>query len=451
VLIKQSTTNSLTVLRPNAAGIDIGSRTIHVALPPDRFEDVHEFGTFTRDLHAIAKWLLDHEITTVSMESTSVYWIPLFQILETCGIEVFLVNARHVKAVPGRKTDIKDSQWLQYLHSVGLLQASFRPNDEIVAVRSLVRHRDNLVKSITRQIHHMQKSLTQMNVQLHNVISDISGVTGLAIIDALLSGQYSPAALAELKDRRIKASKETIAKSLEGDFRTEHLFTLRQSRDALRFTEQQLIHCDQEIQRAIDNFNREQDGPAIEGSTRTNTMKKLRLRDARDQLIHKEMYRAFGIDLFELPGFATETVLCVFSEVGPNFTKFRSAAAFASWLALCPDREITGGKVKRTRTRTTKSRLAAALRQAAYSLANAKSYYGDLYRRLRAKFGAPKAVKAMANRLARLLYYLVTTKQQFDETKFAAANARHAERQLAGLKRKAASLGFTLLPTLQQS
>lgn len=434
------------VLRPNAAGIDIGSRSSYVALPPDRNGAVREFGSFTSDLYVLADWLLSHNITTVAMESTSVYWIPIFQILEARGIEVFLVNARHVKAVPGRKSDVKDCQWLQYLHSVGLLNASFRPQQEIAAIRSLARHRDSLVRSATQYVHRMQKSLTQMNLQLHHVISDISGVTGLAIIDAILDGQRDPEQLAKLRDRRIKASTETIRKSLEGDYRPEHIFTLKQTREGLRFIQTQLAECDRETHRTVREFN-DQLTPAVEQTNMVAAAKKVRLRDERDHFIHAEMQQAFGIDLFQLPGFGTDTVLTVFSEVGPNFARFRSGAAFTSWLTLCPDNDITGGKVQRTKTRRSKSRLARALRQAAYSLANAKSYYGDLYRRLRSKLGAPKAVTAVANRLARLLYHLVTTHQEFDNTKFAAVEERLKGRRLASLTKKAQSLGFTLVPT----
>jgi transposase len=443
---KKSSTISMEVLRPNAAGIDIGATTNHVALPPNRNQPVREFGSFTCDLHALANWLLDHDVTTVAMESTGVYWIPLFQILEDRGVEVFLVNAYHVKAVPGRKTDVKDCQWLQHLHSVGLLRASFQPQQEIAAIRSLSRNRDVLTKRATQHIHHIQKSLTQMNVQLHHVISDITGITGLAIIDAILAGQFDPLLLAELKDRRIKASKQTIAKALEGDYQPQHLFTLRQAREALRFTERQILECDAEISRTVEAFNKEHRVPLPHKAVRTNSHKKLRLRDARDLSVHAQMYQAFGIDLFELPGFATATVLTVFAEVGPDFDKFRSASAFASWLSLCPDNKITGGRVRSSKTRQTKSRLAASLRQAAYALAGAKSYYGDLYRRLRAKFGAPKAVTAMANRLARLLYHLVTTRQEFNDSKFAAANARYKQHQISGLRKKAQALGFTLQP-----
>lgn len=438
---KKSTTLELRVLKQNAAGIDIGATEIYVGLPPGRADEtVRSFGAFTRDLISIADWLQEHGITTVAMESTGVYWIPLFQILEARGIEVFLVNARHVKAVPGRKTDVQDCQWLQYLHSVGLLQASFRPQKDIVAIRSLVRHRDGLTKSASRFILQMQKSLTQMNIQLHNVISDITGLTGLRIIDAIVSGEYNPKELAKLKHKRIHASAQTIAKSLEGDYRQEHIFTLKQSLNAFRFIQQQIDECDAEIYRLIQEFNGTEPAEALNqapiGLTETS----------RENFVRAEMQRAFGINLFDIPGFGTGTILSVFSEVGPDFSKFRSESAFASWLTVCPNREKTGGKVIRSKTRRSKSRAAAALRAAAYSLANEKGYYGELYRRLRARFGGPKAVTAMAHRLARLLYHLVTTNQEFDQTKFAAVEARYLQRQEAALHRKAKALGYALIP-----
>lgn len=444
---KKSNTVSMNVLRPDAAGVDIGSRTIHVALPPSRNQSVREFETFTSGLHQLKDWLLEHGITTVAMESTGVLWVPVFEILEPCGIEVFLVNALHVKAVPGRKTDIQDCQWIQHLHSVGLLDGSFRPEDEIVAIRSMTRHRATLVQSAARCIQRMQKSLSQMNVKIHNVISDITGLTGMAIIDAIIDGQYDPDILAELKHGRIRASKQTIRKSLEGNYRTEHLFTLRQERDAYLFFQKQIDECDETINATIREFNRKRGEMKPYTVDSSKCSKKLQLRTYRDSRIHAEMYQAFGVDLFKLPGFSTETVITVFTEVGPDFGKFRSEAAFASWLCLCPNNQITGGKVQRSKTRKTKSRLSAALRRAANSLHHAQSYYGDLFRRLRAKYGAVKAITAMANRLARLLYHIVSTNQDFDQSKYVEAANRHRERQIKALKRRSSLLGFTLIPT----
>ena len=252
---RKTTNAALPVMRPDAAGIDIGATEIFVAVPGDRAaENVRSFPTFTQDLYALADWLAQCEVKTVAMESTGVYWIPLFQILEDRGFEVCLVNARHVKNVPGRRTDVSDCQWLQFLHSVGLLRPSYRPEQEVCAVRSLLRHRESLVQMAATHVNHMQKALDQMNLQLHHVISDITGQTGLAIVDAILEGKRDPFELARLRNQRIKASEAVIAKSLVGDYRPEHLFTLRQSVDAYRNYQKLVADCDREIRRLLEEF-----------------------------------------------------------------------------------------------------------------------------------------------------------------------------------------------------
>jgi transposase len=242
----------LPVLHVDAAGIDIGATEIYVAVPPDRDSDpVRAFQTFTEELMALADWLQQCRVCTVAMESTGVYWIPLMQILESRGLEVYLVNARYAKNVPGRKTDVSDCQWLQYLHSVGLLKASFRPGPDVCAVRSLLRHRESLVELASQHVQHMQKALDQMNLQLHHVISDVTGITGLAIIDAVLGGERDGQKLASLRDPRIRATKDTIAKSLVGDYRPEHLFTLKQSVNLYRQYQKEIVECESEIQRFL--------------------------------------------------------------------------------------------------------------------------------------------------------------------------------------------------------
>jgi transposase len=252
---RQIAVKTLHVMKPNSAGIDVGATEIYVAVPDDRSdESVRCFDTFTDDLHKSAKWLKECSIDSIAMEATGVYWIPVFQILDSYGFEVVLVNARHVKNAPGRKTDVQDCQWIQYLHSVGLLNGSFRPDQEICAVRSLLRHRGNLVKASSSHIQHMQKSLTQMNLQIHNVISDITGVTGLAIINAILAGERDPIKLAALKHKRIKADLPTIAKSLTGDYRREHIFTLRQSLESYQYCRQLIMDCDAEIEKYLQEF-----------------------------------------------------------------------------------------------------------------------------------------------------------------------------------------------------
>lgn len=440
-------TAPLPMLRPDAAGIDIGAREIYVAVPPDRpGRTVRSFDTFTEDLLALRDWLKECGVQTVAMESTSVYWIPLFQILEAAGLEVCLVNARHCKNLPGRKTDVQDCQWLQYLHAVGLLRGSFRPADEVCAVRSLLRHRDGLLKGAARCVNHWHKALTQMNVQLQHVISDLTGVTGLAILEAILNGERDPVALARLKDHRIKASRDTIAKSLCGDWREEHLFTLRQSH-ALWSTYQELItDCDAQIQTMLGEFDAAVDlenAPLGEAkSSHKKPQKNQPQFDART-----ECYRVLGVDLTALPGVDTPTALVLVCELGPAFAeKFATAKHFASWLGLCPDNRITGGKIISSKTRAVKSRVATALRLSAQSLWRAQNYFGDLYRRWKARLGNQKAVTAMAHKLARVLWHLLKFKQAFDWKVFEKEEAKMKRKKLQRLQNLAASLNLQLVP-----
>jgi transposase len=433
----------LPVMRPDAAGIDIGATEIFVAVPADRAgENVRSFPTFTQDLYVLAEWLKQCGIKTVAMESTGVYWIPLFQILEERGFEVCLVNARHVKNVPGRRTDVSDCQWLQFLHSVGLLRASYRPDQDVCAVRSLLRHRESLVQMAATHVNHMQKALDQMNLQLHHVISDIVGQTGLAIVDAILAGQRDPHILAKLRHERIKASEEVIAKSLVGDYRHEHLFTLRQSLRAYRSYQKLIDDCDHEIRRQLENFNSAHGPETAERQTPKPQSKKL----STDGVLKSELQRAFAIDLTKIPGIRTGIAQTLFGEIGPDFTKFRSASAFASWMGLCPDNDISGGKVLWVGTRKVKCRAATALRMAAQSLHHSKSALGDFYRRMRAKLGAPQAITAAAHKLARIIFHLITSRQEFDDSRFAADQLRYQKRQEGKLRAKAQALGFQLVP-----
>ena len=433
---------AMPVMRPNAAGIDIGATEIFVAVPGDRAaENVCSFPTFTQDLYLLADWLQECGIKTVAMESTGVYWIPLFQILEERGFEVCLVNARHVKNVPGRRTDVCDCQWLQFLHSVGLLKASYRPAQEVCAVRSLLRHRESLVQMAATHVNHIQKALDQMNVQLHHVISDIVGQTGLAIVDAILAGQHDPMELSKLRGERIKASEAVIAKSLVGDYRHEHLFTLRQSLEAYRSYQKMIDDCDREILQHLEDFQ-----PPTTPTTPTDEAAVSNKPQSTDGILRSELQRVWGVDLTKIPGIRTGIAQTLFGEIGPDFTKFRSASAFASWMGLCPDNDVSGGKVLFVGTRKVKCRAALALRMAAQSLHHSKSALGDFYRRMRAKLGAPKAITAAAHKLARIIFHLITTRQEFDDTKFAADQLRYQKRQEAKLHAKAKSMGYALIP-----
>jgi len=432
------------VVNPNAAGIDIGATTIYVCVPLDRdAAPIRHFATFTEDLHTLATWLHRCGVTSVAIESTGVYWIPLYQILEARGVEVCLVNARHVKHVPGRKTDVQDCQWLQYLHSVGLLRASFRPPEAVCAVRSLLRHRDTLVQLAGTHTQHMQKALNQMNLQLHHVLSDLTGVTGLAILDAILAGERDPQVLVAHRDPRVKAAPAVLAKALVGDYRVEHLFTLRQALESYRHYQRLLGECDAQIAALLAAFDSTRDpgAPPLPPAPRSRKARRHTLPfDLRG-----ELYRILGTDLTAVPGFATSP-LTLFAELGPHLTKFPSAKAFASWLGLCPDNRISGGKVLSVKTRRVIHRVANALRLAAQSLQRSGSALGAYYRRMRARLGAPKAITATAHKLARILYHLLTTREPYEETRVAVAEAQYQHRSASRVRAHARALGFQLVP-----
>ena len=356
------------VLQPNSAGIDVGANEIYVAVPDDRSsKPVRRFDTFTDDLHGAAKWLKECGIESIAMESTGVYWIPIFQILDTYGFDVILVNARHVKNVPGRKTDVQDCQWLQYLHSVGLLCGSFRPDQDICSVRSLLRHRDNMVKAASSHIQHIQKALTQMNLQIHNVISNITGVTGLAIIDAILAGERNPDILADLRNPRIKADRQTIIKSLTGDYRSEHIFTLKQTLQSYRNYHLMIQDCDAEIEKHLKEFDSRIDLDDCPKPPEKNLKRKPK-GNAPNFDLKTHMHRLLGTDLTRIDGISDLTAHVFFTEVGPDLSKFNSANHFCSWLGLCPNNKISGGKILSSHTRPGSNRVAQALRISANSL-----------------------------------------------------------------------------------
>lgn len=432
---------NLPELKPNAAGVDMGAREIFAAVPADRdTESVRSFSTFTEDLHRLADWFQQCGITTVAMESTGVYWIPLFQILEARGIEVCLVNAQHVRHVPGRKSDVLDCQWLQYLHSVGLLRASFRPEQDVCAVRCLLRHRESLVQMACTHVQHMHKALDQMNVQIHHVISEITGVTGLAIVDAIVAGKTNPKELAKLRDHRIKASVETVTKSLVGDYRPEHIFALKQSLTAYRSYQQLIADCDKEIQQRLQSFDSQDDGPTAATDSAATTAPTPSSFDLGNHL-----ERIFGVDLTRIPGLEGLRIQTIFSELGPELSKFPTPSSFCSWLNLCTKDGTSAGRRVRGPKVKTKNRVANAFRLAAQSLHNNKSYLGDFYRSQRARHGAPKAIKNTAHKLARIFYHLVTTRQAYDQTVFAKLETRNQKRRLHNLQSLARQMGYSLV------
>jgi transposase len=453
--------------KPDAAGIDLGATEIWAAVAPDRCQmPVRRFGAFTRDLMAILQWLLECGIRTVAMEATGIYWIPLYQLLADAGIKVCLVNARHVKNVPGRKSDVSDCQWLQYLHSVGLLRASFRPDQTICQVRSIYRFRHNLITQGNQNLQHMHDALDQMNIKLHHVINDLSGQTGMAIIEAILNGERDPLRLAQFRDRRIKATQETIAKSLEGDWRSEHLFVLKLAWENGKQVQEQIKKCDQELMQytrqleastivakpivpvKIMSLNFEPGLPELPPApaVRPPKPRKKTSKNEPDGPWRGELHRFFGVDLTVIPAISVLTGITLMTELGNDLSAFKTCHHFCSWLCLCPDNETSAGKVLHKSTRRSQNRIRQALRMAASSLHHDKSYLGDKYRRLRAKLGAPKAITAMAHQLARIIWHLITHQVAFDMSIFGDLEKANQKRRLNRLHSAAHQMGYQLTP-----
>lgn len=427
---------NLGLIHPNAAGIDLGADRHWVSVPLGRdTECVRSFGCFTAELYALAKWLKDCGIETVAMEATGVYWIPVFQILETQGFEVKLVNAHHVKTVPGRKSDVLDCQWLQQLHTYGLLAGSFRPDDQICVLRSYLRHRDSLIKSACVHIQRMQKALTEMNVQLHRVISDIAGTTGIAIIRAIVAGEHNPQVLAAHKDRRIKATVTEIAAALTGDYRSEQVFILQQELHLYEVYQAQIATCDIEIEQCLAQFAAKVD-PAVQPLPKPKRRGKKQPGNAPSFDLRTHLYRIIGVDFTQIAGFGALTVLILLSELGLDPSRFPTVKHFVSWLGLCPGSRITGGKVKSSKTRKVVNRAANAFRMAAQTLCRSHSALGAFYRRMQARLGAPKAITAAAHKLARIFYHLWTQGGTFVALSMHRDDQQFRERTLQHLKKK---------------
>lgn len=439
------------VVNPKSAGIDIGSKEHWVGVPPEMAEEnVRKFGTFTCDLYEIAEWLTELGITTVAMESTGVYWIPLFQILEAAGIEVCLVNAKYFKNVPGRgKTDRLDCKWLQKLHTFGLLRASFRPDPQICQIRSLLRHRENIVRMGATHIRHMQKALEQMNIKLVNVISNIAGVTGLKIIQAIIDGERDLAKLADLKDYRIKASEEEIIKSLQGDYRDEHLFALKQSLEMYNFVQKQIIECDLEIEKYLQKMDK-QDEPGqatfefVKTGKHRNRKNKAKKNEPRYDA-NSYLLKITGVDLTKIAGISDSTALTIVFEIGLDMTKWKSEKHFISWLGLCPKPDKSGGKILGTETRKVQNRATQAFRMAALSLNKSDSYLGHFFRKIAAKRGFHKAITATARKIAVIVYAMLKNKMPFKELGPDFYLQQNKEKMIRNLIRRATALGLEVV------
>jgi transposase len=440
----QSKQKSFKTINPNAAGIDIGSEEHWVAIPEGRDEQtVRKFECFTEDLHKMAQWLKQCGIETIVMESTGVYWIPPFQILERHGFDVKLVNARHVKNVPGRKTDVLDCQWLQQLHTYGLLSGSFRPDDSICVLRSYWRHRDNLIRYASAHIQHMQKALSQMNIQLHKVISDITGKTGMRIIKAILAGERDTLKLAQMKDYRIKSSTEKIAKALEGDYRKEHLFSLSQALDLYDFYCKKVEECDLQTEEYLRRLDSKIDINSNPLPPRSKSNKRARGNAPKFDL-RTHLYRITGVDFTQIDGLDVPSVHTILTETGIDHRAFPNEKHFTSWLGLCPNNRITGGKVKSSRTKKVVNRAANTFRVAALSLANSLSALGGYYRRMRSRLGSPKAITATAHKLARIFYYMWKNGGIYKDPGAEYYEAKYKERVILNMKKKARRMGFEL-------
>jgi len=440
----QSEDPGLEVVHPQAAGIDVGNGTHYVAVRPDRDpEPVRRFECFTADLHRLADWLQSCGVKTVAMQSTGVYGIPLYEILEERGFEVYLVNARHTKNLPGRKSDVQESQWLLKLHTYGLLNNSFRPPAEIRVVRTYWRQRAEHVQGAATCVQRMQKALTQMNLQLANVISDLSGLTGQAIIRAIVGGQRDPRKLAELSDPRVHASREEIARSLEGNWRPELLFVLQQEVEMYDTYQRRIDECDHRLQKQLASFT--DSVPSRPPEAKPPGKKARPAKNAPQFDLSSELQRIAGIDLTRIDGIDVMVAQTLLTEVGLDMSKWKTEAHFASWLGLCPDNRISGDKVLSRGTRRVVNRAATALRQAANTLIRSRSYLGAQYRRLRTKLGAPKAITAMAHRLARLVYRMLKYGQQYVDKGTEYYDQRYRWQQLQLLRKKAARLGLQVV------
>lgn len=426
----------------NAAGIDCGAREHYVAVPPDRDPcPVRAFKTFTADLHRLADWLIACGVTTVAMEATGVYWIPIYEILEARGIVAVLVNAHHVRNVPGRKSDVTDCEWLRELHSVGLLRASFRPQATIVALRSYLRHRESLTQCAVTCVQRMQKELVQMNLQLHIVLSDITGLTGMAILRDIVSGQTDPQQLARHRDCRCQASEAEIQAALTGNYSPQHLFPLKQNLELYGVVQKQIAECDAAIEAQLRNM-RPVRAPLVPlGKAR----KGHRAKNEPLFEIRPHLHQLLGLDLTQVDAIGPATALRLISEIGTDMGRWPSPHHFTSWLTLAPKNKVSGGRLLSSRTQPSANRAAALLRMAAMNQGRSQTALGAFYRRLAARVGKAKAITATARKLAILVYRTLKGEIAYSDPGPDAYHARSRETALRHLRRRAKTLGYALL------
>ena len=434
--------HGLPVIQDRAAGIDIGSRFHVVAVPADLTDvPVRTFQAFTADLEQMADWLVDLGVTTVAMESTGVYWIPVYEILETHGLHVVLANARDARAVPGRKTDVNDAQWIQRLHACGLLRTSFHPDREIAALRSYLRLRERHLDYAAAHIQHMQKALTHMNLQLHHVVSDVTGVTGIRIIRAIVAGERDAGRLATMRDTRCKSSVEIIRSALVGNYQPEHVFALEQALAMYDAYQVQLDICDQQIAQSLMRLSQQKPSPS---EPLPRPRHRTRQPNALNFDVRTLLYQLVGVDLTQIHGIGPYLALRLVAECGTDLSRWRTAQHFTSWLTLAPGCRISGGKVLSAHTRKTKNRVTAHLRLAAVTIGRTNTALGAFYRRLSARIGKAKAVTATARKIAILFYNAMRFGMAYKDPGADHYEQKYRERVVKGLHRRAAEFGFTL-------
>jgi transposase len=441
---RRTTPSLLERINPDVAGIDCGASQHFVAVPPDRApQPVRSFGVFTPDLVALAEWLKACGVRSVAMEATGVYWIALFEMLEARGFEVLLVNARHVRNVPGRKSDVEDCEWLRELHSVGLLRGSFRPRDEVVALRGYVRHRDTLVQTTSDFIRRMQSALVQMNLHLSVVLTDITGVTGMAILRSIVAGQRDPHELARHRHPRCKATHEEIVAALSGSYRPEHLFILQQNLELYDLYQQKIAACDDAIEAHLARLRDTASPPTSPLPARRRRLRRQGNEPAFD--IRSPLYALLNVDLSQIDGLGPYTALRLVSEIGTDMSRWPSERHFTSWLGLAPQNRVSGGALLSSRTPASANRAAAMLRMIALAVARTDTALGAFYRRLAARISKPKALTATARKIAILVYKMLRGELEYADPGADAYHTRQRDRALRSLRRRASSLGFDLI------
>lgn len=439
--------DGLSKVHPNAAGVDIGAEEIVVCVAANETTQlVRGFGNYTVDLHAIAGWLAEHQIRSVAMESTGVYWIPLFETLEECGFECLLISSRSLRRVSGRKSDVTDAQWIQTLHSYGLLESSFRPQADLVGLRTLLRHRRALIDHRSPHVLHMQKALLQMNIQLSQAVSDVTGVTGQAIIRAILSGVREPKMLAALREPGCKKSEEEIGQALTGTWCEEHLFVLKQAVALYDFYTEQIEACDEKIEQMYAATRADWEAGELPPLPKRKRSSHSKNKSAEAEKIRTHLKRISGVDISLVDGMGVSLAQTVILECGTDMSKFPSDKHFGSWLGLAPKHDISGGKVLNNRTLKTKNRAGQAFRMAAQSVKKADCAFGVLYRRLRARLGPAQATVATAYAIARVVYRMLKYKVEYDPLSVNEYQKRYEEQQVKYMKKRAAKLGYQLVP-----